>query len=159
MKRCLSCNLEGERRVKGKCPNCGVSVRIYKEYFVPVDKPFPAVTVLREFVRIVRQRDELPTFSISKKNPNYFSEIRAAISLLELCGWDCDLALASLKEALYHRNIAWKKYTSLRLLVNSTDISTGISMVQKRRREREIRENKKQSIIDDLMSKEDIFKR
>ena len=158
MRLCLACREYGEKRVNGNCPNCGSAVRLYKNYFIPEEEAFPGVILLNKFVFFVRQRYDLPQFSIAKKSASYFAELQAAISILELCEWDLNKAVKVVERALTHPKTAWKHYISLVVLSKNTDLSFLHADVERELTNAKIAADKNKQAIEELNKREDVFK-
>lgn len=157
MRMCLACRQKARQRKGGACPNCGVEVQIYGDYFLPTDEEFPGTALIKEFVRIVRERDNLPTFSINRKVPTYNTEVRAAITLLENTGWDLQRAVEVMHEILFHKDSAWKRYNSLTRMVNSEDFPKAVARVAVREVYKENTAQRMKDFIETLEQQEDVF--
>lgn len=157
---CPACHTEQTRRVAGGCPNCGISVNVYKGNWFRTSLGSPNAALLHHFEKLVSKQlskgDVQVNFTIPRKNKmRYNRELATAERLLDAANYDYSLATDTLELLFTDKRFSWKSKDSLLWL--ERDFTTALAIVRAIRAQEEHKKREEQTLVRNVLAKEDIF--
>lgn len=159
---CPSCYTQQTRRKPGgRCPNCNLKVNVYNGVWYPASIGAPTEALIKLFEKLVSKqmsagRPKPVVFQLPRKGTAWSREQGIAQRMLNDADNNFELAQEALQILFTDTRFSFKTRSSLMFI--TTDWPLAVAVARSNIEQRKQAEQKNSTILDKILTKEDIFK-